>query len=484
MRLENNPIPLSRSAGLRYLAKLDNMKWNFFCGLAALLTILLTNACSDPTLVGAGLLDEDRAEVGFTDTFTLKGATERSESLLAYSPFAALQADRFLFGDFQDPIFGQAKSTINMQFIPSVIPGFEDMMGIDSVVLLLPYTRGGFYGTTESETYGMRVSALTEILNEDLEYFSDRKASVAMQPLAEHEFTATLDSIEFIDYIADEPDTVSLPHLRVPLPVAFGDSLVSFYQADSASFVDIDLFLNRFPGFQLEATKQNEGIIAFTLLSVRSGVHIYYRDSSDVPRKYQFIFNNGQIVQYANFEHDYEGTEALEFLNNGSEDDSLLYVQGMAGLRSKIKLPDLSNLNNVAINQAYLDVYVARGESLDTTNYPLPRQLVLRAENDAGEEGFIEDAVLVDARQLPFDRFFGGQPEFIESEGAIRYRMSISNYLQQVIEGRMSDEFYIVPIENNDLTQAKRGEIAERVILYGGQHPEYPIKLSVTFTQL
>jgi hypothetical protein len=225
-------------------------------------------------------------------------------------------------------------------------------------------------------------------------------------------------------------------------------------------------------------------MLAFTLQSVRAGIHIYYRDSVDAARKYQFIFNNSQIVQFANFEHNYEGTEALELIENGSEDDSLLYVQGMAGLRTKVKLPDLSVLEDVAINQAYLDVYVARGESLDTANFPLARQLVLKANNDAGEEVFIEDIALVDARQLPFGDFFGGTPEFVESEGAIRYRMSVSNYLQEVLEGRMSDEFYIIPLEDNDLTDAKRSEIAERVILYGAGHPQYPVTLSVTFTQL
>ncbi|NRA50038.1 MAG: hypothetical protein HRU12_12965, partial [Phaeodactylibacter sp.] len=136
------------------------------------------------------------------------------------------------------------------------------------------------------------------------------------------------------------------------------------------------------------------------------------------------------------------------------------------------------------INQAFIDFYLARGEELDTANYPLANQLVLKAVNDSGEEVFIDDIALVDDRQLPYADFFGGNAEFIEAEGAIRYRMSISNYVQQVLEGTMSDEFYIIPIEDNDLTDAKRGETAERVILYGGDHPQYPVRLSVTFTQL
>jgi hypothetical protein len=62
--------------------------------------------------------------------------------------------------------------------------------------------------------------------------------------------------------------------------------------------------------------------------------------------------------------------------------------------------------------------------------------------------------------------------------------MAISTYLQEVLEGRMSDEFYLIPIENNDLTDAKRSEVAERVLFYGAGHPQFPVTLSVTFTRL
>lgn len=462
------------------------MNLNPILGAGALYVLLLFMACSDPTLVGAGLLDEDRAEVGFTDTFTLRGATELSEPLQTFSPFVVQRADRFLFGDFQDPVFGNAKSTLNFQFLPDPnnAPVFEDITGVDSVVLILPYTSAGFYGKTEGETFTIKIAELQEILNEDEEYFSDRKADVSSEALVNHEFTATLDSIEYIDYVDDNPDTLSLPHLRVPLPVSLGDSLVNVYNSDTLAYGTSNQFLSYFPGFQLEATSETPGMLAFTLLSIRAGVHLYYRDSIDTPRRFRYIFNTGLAVQYAEFEHDHQGTLGLELAENGSENDSLLYVQGMAGFRSKVALPDLSALDDVAINQAYLDFYVARTEALDTANYPLPRQLVLRADNDAGEELFIEDALLVSGQQGSWDRFFGGQPEYIESERAVRYRMSVSNYIQQVLEGRMSNEFYIIPIENNDLTPIKRGEIAERVILHGGTHPELSMKLSVTFTQL
>ena len=133
-------LPAAGILEISPMPKFFSMNLNPILGAGALYVLLLFMACSDPTLVGAGLLDEDRAEVGFTDTFTLRGATELSEPLQTFSPFVVQRADRFLFGDFQDPVFGNAKSTLNFQFLPDPnnAPVFEDITGVDSVVLILP----------------------------------------------------------------------------------------------------------------------------------------------------------------------------------------------------------------------------------------------------------------------------------------------------------------------------------------------------------
>lgn len=451
-------------------------------GLSALTIALLYAACSDPTIVGAGLLDEDRADIGFTDTFTLRADTELSEPLLTYSPFASLQLDRFLFGKMNDPVFGRSAAAINMQFLPSGTPVFEDLNSIDSVVLVLPYTLSAFYGKTEGEPFSMGIFNLQELLDEDAEYESGRKAAFDPMPLTDYAFTATQDSLEYVDYLGTEPDTTSFPHLRVPLPLSFADSLVSHFFADSMAYTDTDIFLSAFPGFHLESTSENEGMLGITLLSVRAGIHLYYRDSSDTPRRQLYNFNSPDVVQYAEFEHDFTGTPVADAVANGVADDEVFYVQGMAGARGKMKLPDLSSLSDVAINQAELDVYVADLEEGDTT-FEHAMQLVLLTTDSDGEEVFIDDVIVADSRNLQLAEFFGGVPETNE-EGVLHYRMSISNYVQMVIEGEASDEFYFIPIFNNDVSEVKRAETAERATLCGGSHPEYPATLRVTFTRL
>lgn len=61
--------------------------------------------------------------------------------------------------------------------------------------------------------------------------------------------------------------------------------------------------------------------------------------------------------------------DVVEFLENGEENDSLFFVQGMAGLCFRIKFFDFSVFENVVINQVFFDFYVVRGESFDIVNY-------------------------------------------------------------------------------------------------------------------
>ncbi|MCB0562607.1 MAG: DUF4270 family protein, partial [Phaeodactylibacter sp.] len=92
--------------------------------LAVLLTVF---SCSDPTLVGAGLLDDDRVDVGFSDTLSISSSSFINDSIRTYSPFTSSQLDYYLFGNFTDPVFGRSSSSIYAQVYPqSISPDFGD----------------------------------------------------------------------------------------------------------------------------------------------------------------------------------------------------------------------------------------------------------------------------------------------------------------------------------------------------------------------
>lgn len=460
---------------------------------------LFYSSCSDPTLAGADLLDEDIAEIGFTDTLTVQTNTIKSEPLLTFSPFGEDQLDAYLFGTMTDPLFGRSTSAITVQFFPyqfgaSTNPTvFEAYTAVDSVVLVLPYATSGFYGDITGKSIGMQVASLDEVFNVDEDYFSDQVVATKMDPLTAYTFEVNTDTVEFKDYTSDadlniDTTEVAFLHLRVPLPAFLGDSLLQAYLSDTTLYENRLDFLSRFPGLQLTPTVEEEGLVQFFLStsltpSLTAGIHVYYRDSSDQVRRYLFNFNPNQNTRFTTFEHDYTGTPAGEFVDNPTDNDSLVFLQGMAGLQGRITLPDLSNLGDIIINKAELEFYVADFEEDDTT-FTQPEQLILVTEGDDGEEELLVDVATADQVQQDVSFYFGGVPEEDETLGLTRYTLNISTYLQGVVSGTASREIGLYPISNTDITTQKRAETAERVVLYGNGHPQYAPVLRLTFTQL
>jgi len=465
------------------------------------ISALFYSSCTDPAIVGADLLDEDIAEVGFTDTFAVLTNTAQSDPILTFSPFRDDQLDAYLFGTMVDPVFGRSSSTINVQFYPyqfgsSVNPtAFEDYTAVDSVVLLLPYATRGFYGDIIGQQIGMEVTPLDELLDVDEDFFSDRIVATKMDPLTVYNFEASMDTLTFNDYTSNSDEEVNdttevaFFHLRVPLPTSFGDSLLQAYLADSTLYENRLDFLNRFPGLQLSPTTEAGGILQFFLSTnpltpaLTAGIHVYYRDSSDQIRRYLYNFNPNQNTRLTSFEHDYTGTPASEYIDNSSVSDSLIFLQGMAGLEGRITLPDFSELQNVVVNKAELEFYVADLEAGDTT-FAVPEQLVLATEDESGEEELLIDVINADMRQQDVPFFFGGVPEEDGDLNLTRYTLNVSTYLQEVLDGTASREISLYPISNSDITAQKRAETAERIVLYGSSHPTYAPVLRLTFTRL
>jgi hypothetical protein len=482
------------------------MKLQHTLAIILALSALFYASCTDPALVGADLLDEDIAEVGFTDTFSVLTNTVESEPILTFSPFRDDQLDAYLFGNMVDPVFGRSSSTINVQFYPYELGSsdnltvFEDYTAVDSVVLILPYATRGFYGDIIGQQLGMEITPLDEVLDVDEDFFSDLTVATQAPPLTVYDFEVNImDTLSFNDYptredsdsIVVDTSEVAFFHLRVPLPNSFGESLLQAYLEDSTLYENRAAFLNRFPGLQLSPTEEAGGILQFFLSTnqltpaLTAGIHVYYRDSSDQIRRYLYNFNPNENTRLANFEHEYTGTPASEYVDNASDSDSLVFLQGMAGLEGRITLPDFSDLQNVVVNKAELEFYVADLESGDTT-FALPEQLVLATENEDGqqEEELLIDVVSADLRQQDVPFFFGGVPEEDDELGLTRYTLNISNYLQEVLDGTASREISLYPISNSDITTQKRAETAERIVLYGSSHPEYAPVLRLTFTRL
>ncbi|MCB0597497.1 MAG: DUF4270 domain-containing protein [Lewinellaceae bacterium] len=431
-------------------------------------------SCTDPTLVGGSLLEEDRADVGFLDTLTIEGVSITNDSIRTYTPFTSSQLATYLLGNMNDPVFGRSASSIYAQVYPqNNSPDFSGNTVVDSIVLVLPYDVEAFYGKTTGEEFGIEVFQLAEPLLEDDEYFSNQEVAVEPMPIGSAQATVSADSLEFIDYQGTDTAMVKFPHFRIPLDEAVSDLLVgldtSVYESDS-------LFLDAFKGIYLQANTENEGMISFDLLSASAGIYLYYRDSlSGKPKRFLFDFDIQPTVRFTRYEHHYDGAPVAPFLDGSAPKDSLLFVQGMSGLDVKLEIPSVAALKGLVINKAELEIYVADVEG-DESDFTPSSQLILTAPNSEGTLVAIEDIEIILAQRRSLEELFGGTPTEGSNGSPAVYKMNLTAHFQGIVDGTRENVLYITPF--------RKAQTASRAVLYGPKHPEYGIKLKVAYTKL
>ena len=450
--------------------------------LILLVVSIYFTACSDPTAVGAELLQDDRADIGYTDTFTVQAAyTVLGKPQKIYSGFSSgRNLTNYLLGNFNDPVFGRSQSILNLQLLSfSGSPGFINNNSIDSAILLLPYSFLTDYGIVD-ETYGFDVHQLDEILDEDESYYSDYEAMFMPGTIGTFSAVPNTDTTAFIRYNGTEADTINIPHLRVPIELSVIDEFLTQYEQDSTFFSNDSLFLANFSGIQLRPTTENSGLLSFDFFNsdvaaVVAGLYVFYQDTASEVRSSQFIFSSQETARFPQYQHDYSGSLAEPYIRDLSADDpdSLLFVQGMSGTEVRVQLPEMEEIKGFAINKAELEFYVR--EFPDDSNYA-PVNILAAATKDSDES-----LIVIDDLQIPLDRglsvgaVYGGTP-IKQNDGTQKYIINVTEHLQQVLDGEIDNEITLIPF----------GKIsnAQRIVLYGANHPDYSIQLRVTYTRL
>jgi hypothetical protein len=435
-----------------------------FLNLAFFLT-----SCVDPTDLGSDLLNEDRAEVNFIDTLTLEATVVEGQPQFVYGPTIAEQQSSYLLGKMTDPIFGTYTSTIYAQpRLDFFNPNFSNTQ-LDSVVLLLPYNRDSlaYYGNINQE-FSIEVKRVTESFDRNRFYFSDTSFTVDPSPIGMKSFVPRpFDSLDVARYNSTFIDTIQFPpHLRIPLSEAFGNELL---QLDSATLDNDAAFLDFFSGFRVETTTETQGLLSFNLLNTIGGIYLYY--TKDDTLKREFLVQLDQFsARFCTFEHDYSGSLAEDFIDNPQMSDSLIFVQGLAGLDTKIEMPYVRNLEDLIINKAELIVeFEDLPEDIDSIYTPA-LQLGLFAERSDGTREGIEDFLIAGSVDEIPGLFGGVYSKPGERDGT--YSMNLSAYFQKMITGEVSNVIY--------LSAFPKSERAYRSVLKGAKN----IKLRIAYSRL
>lgn len=447
----------------------------FFFILPLSLSLFLAS-CDESSVVGLDVQPEnDLLNVGYQDTTTVYTRTFLGDSL--NTDESLISTGIGLIGKYRDPVFGTTTASMYTQVrIPTNITSttFGTSPVCDSVILSLVY-EGPVYGKFYRKEQKLNVYQLSEDIIQGNVYYSNQ--TVAKYPSDLTKSNGYVFKPSPLDSVVVLGKKLK-PQERIPLDDALGQLILN--NQSTGSIANNTLFQSFFKGLYLTTENTvglhvNEGnIINFRM--GESKITVYYHNSNAVNNDSLFYdLPLGSVARFNHFEHDYSAGSidaALSAQINATPADTnpVVFVQGMAGVQTKITFPFLMNWVDkglIAINKAELVI------NLDTTvstymldTFASPSAFVLYGINNDGTYYAIPDA-------FEGSTYYGGT----YNSGTKQYRYNIARYIQQVLDGDRSNTGLFLLTSNG-------ANVANRAVIAGGNAANRAMKLNITYTKL
>jgi hypothetical protein len=463
---------------------MKKLQLSFF--LIAILTFFfIFEACNKSTLVGGELLEGDKDNVVFSDTFSLKAATVANDTIknISYEVASAI----FPCGNYEDATFGKSSTTLYMQHLLSGTPKLSSVI-LDSAVLSMTYdTLGGYGDLTQPMTF--TAYRMTENWTYSKDFFSYSSFGTEAQPLG----TVTIipkyklkDSITVLSILEDSKTKAAKPikvvsHLRIRLDDAFGKEFLNTIDSTVNKTFDDKQLLEKFKGIELRPAASNKGMVYFranvypsnsgnpTGTNLNTNISFYYKVKTKAKNGADSLYRDAYSIfpfsnqattevpvaaKVLNVQH-----QASNFIKNAiaTKIDTTLYMEGLTGSNIKVQVPNINTLKNVVINKAELVISSPNSDI---------RQILVDPTNDKSQLGVFDSQYLA----------YSGLSTTNATTGIKTYKMNITEHVQRIVNGTEENTFF--------LSVFPKIENPSRGIFYGPNHPKYPMKLKITYTKL
>ena len=426
-----------------------------------LFLLVIENSCKkkSPDDIGLPILPgNDLLNAKYVDTLLIIAHTVKADSLPSKNIAPTL------LGAYNDPIFGVSSVSIFTQFsLSKANPDFGTNPFLDSVVLSLTYSKGQHYGMLVPQTF--KVHELLQNIYRDSVYYSNKLLSYGME----------LGNTTIKPNLTDSVKIDSLkypPHLRIHLDKSFFQNFLH----NPSIYIDNTSLQEFFKGIFIVPTNtmpSGEGaILSIDLANSYSGLTFFYHNTTDTT-SYKFLISKDFSTHSSLFNHDYSMTSDLLAQLKSSQDiqEDKVYVQSMAGVRTRIIIPylkDLYNKGKVAINKAelILPVDVSSFAGADSVFYPHP-QLLAAIENTTLGPMFMPD-------------YFEGIDYFGGSYAATKYEytFNIARYVQQVLNGTKENGALLI------ISNASQSTGNRTVLVGANKSFDNRMRLRITYTFL
>ncbi len=442
-----------------------NYRSLFICFLICSLSLI---SCRKSTNIGIDILPSgDDINGTFTDTFRIVTTSLKEDSVLTSSQL------NNLLGNMYDPVFGKTYASVFTEFrLPTTDVNFgtSDTLFLDSVVLTMAYA--GEYGY-EDVPQSFSVFQVTEPMSPKPEagYFSNKTFSTDPEVLGRARLV--------VPNLTDSIDALGqsfAPHLRIRLSDRFGQDLLN--QSGTVNLTSDTTFKNYLKGLSIVPDTVNTpyaaSIIYFNLLSPTSGLHLYWHTPTRDSVTFNFPITVDEVrTNY--YKHSYSGSVVEDHLiNQTAEGDSLIFIQAMGGISSRITIPNLYSLDDVIINKAEL-VMTQRLDPNRADSVFKPPTLILAVTKDsAGKYAVLPDEL------VPFPLYGGTSSKFEIQPGDTvnQYKFNISIQVQQLLDQKITDYgLFIIPYKSN--------ETADRLMAGGSLRDDaWKMKLNLIYSSI
>lgn len=434
--------------------------------VASIGIIVFIAACTkiSTTELGAGLIPAVDGVTTFDTTFTVESYNELING--GDSIRTSRYQEHTLGNISNDPLFGTTKATINVEMKPAYYPyGFEvreDSLMLDSAILVLSYVDS--WGDSTAPI-NLSVFELSEKIQADSTYpnYKHFNTGTALSSSKTFDIRRLKDSLHMF-----KEDAAN--QIRIPLNTSFGNKLLHTFDSTSSgtnnAYNGDSVFSERFHGFGIVANSGN-ALLRINLQDTNAKLALYYRyktrsNALDTVVRY---FRPTTISGTSNeIVRNRASGEVNTYLNNGTAQDSLLYIQSGPGLHAKIKVPNLNLFTNRVVHRAELYMEQAPGNQTDDDRFTQPILFLTSFGADSARRFHIPHDIAYSSDGTVSNlASFGGYIVYKNDVATGRriasYAFDVSRYVQGIItrQEKVYDFYLFAPVFDYVFTNETSG---------------------------
>jgi len=451
--------------------------------LTLLISLFILSGCQETESIGLDVDPATEIKGSLIDTITVNASTVAEDTIITNT------LEQYPLGYLNDPIMGKTSANIALSLTldpPGLTFGTSPVL--DSAVLVL-YYGNEFHGDSTSK-FQVEVHQLNEALSEATPYYNTKPVGYSSSILGSKSLRFNLkDSVRVSELVTGKADVqkTKAPHIRIQLDRNFVTT--NFLNATSTVLASDSELNKSIKGLYLTVNKAQTtgaGGIAFLNLTDSSRLEVYYKSQNGAlidTTLHKFPIKNNAAPVVADFKHDYTGTNIQTQLSNPNTKFDFTYVQGLGGLRTKVRFPyidKLKSLGNITINKAELIVSVVGG----TDKFQPAKRLLLYQTDIASQRQFVPDfSTNPVVSMTDFD--FGG---FYDTTNK-RYKFVITTYIQDILKGKLKQyDTFIAPVSlnyNRQLGPVSSGTTATSAVIGSGKAGvSYKMKLNIIYSKI